>query len=41
MYCVYLEDGSEEYLFELWSCDPFTLTVTFEHPFTPSIASSK
>ena len=40
MYCVYL-DGSEEYLFELRSCDPFTLTVTFEHPCTPSMASSK
>ena len=41
IYCGYLEDGSEEYLFELRSCDPFPLTVTFEHPCTPSMASSK
>lgn len=33
------KDGSEEYLFELRSCDPFTLTVTYEHPCTPSMAS--
>ena len=35
------EPGSEEYLFELRVSDPFTLTVTFEHPCTPSMASSK
>lgn len=31
--------GSEEYLFEVRASDPFTLTVTFEHPCTPSMAS--
>lgn len=30
---------SEDYLFELRSSEPFTLTVTFEHPCTSSMAS--
>lgn len=37
----YLEPDSEDYLFELRSSEPFTLTVTFEHPCTSSMASSK
>ncbi|XP_027052677.1 uncharacterized protein LOC113679899 [Pocillopora damicornis] len=34
-----LEPNSEDYLFELRSSEPFTLTVTFEHPCTSSMAS--
>ncbi|XP_068758500.1 mediator of RNA polymerase II transcription subunit 1-like isoform X2 [Montipora capricornis] len=31
--------GCEEYRFELRASDPFTLTITFEHPCTSSMAS--
>ena len=37
----FLEPNSEDYLFELRSSEPLTLTVTFEHPCTSSMASSK
>ncbi|RMX38766.1 hypothetical protein pdam_00018525 [Pocillopora damicornis] len=35
------EPNSEDYLFELRSSEPFTLTVTFEHPCTSSMASKR
>ena len=35
------EPDSKEYVFELRASGPFTLTVTFEHPCTPGMASSK
>ena len=38
---LYSEADCEEYRFELRTSDPFTLTVTFEHPCTTSMASSK
>lgn len=36
---LYSEADCEEYRFELRASDPFTLTVTFEHPCTTSMAS--